>query len=51
MQSIWEELRSTVDRYEVPQSHKDILHERRRRADCGKSKILDWDHVKHTIEK
>lgn len=51
MQSIWEELRSTVDRYEVPQSHKDILHERRRRADRGKSKILDWDHVKHTIEK
>ncbi len=51
MQSIWEELRSTVDRYEVPQSHKDILDERRRRTDYGESKILDWDHVKHTIEK
>lgn len=51
MQSIWEELRSTVDRYDVPQSHKDILDERRRRADCGESKILDWDHVKHTLEK
>ena len=49
MQSIWEDLRSTVDRYEVPQSHMDILDERRRRADCGESKILDWDHVKHTI--
>ena len=51
MQSIWEDLRSTVDRYEVPQSHKDILDERRRRADCGESKIFDWDHVKHTIGK
>lgn len=51
MQSIWEELRSTVDRYEVLQSHKHILHERRRRTDCGESKILDWDHVKHTLEK
>lgn len=49
MQSIWEELRSSVDEYEVPQSHKDILDERRRRVDCGESKVLDWDQVKHTI--
>ncbi len=49
MQSIWEELRGSVDRFEVPQSHKDILDERRRRVEGGDSKILEWDQVKHTI--
>lgn len=51
MQSIWEELRCRVDGFEVPQSHKDILDERRRRVESGQSKILDWDQVKHTIGK
>ena len=37
MQSIWEELRGSVDRFEVPQSHKDILDERRRRVESGES--------------
>ncbi len=49
MQSIWEELRDSVDQFEVPQSHKDILDERRRRTENGESRILDWDQVKHTI--
>jgi hypothetical protein len=49
MQSIWEELRASVDRFEVPQSHKDLLDARRRRVESGESKILDWDQVKHTI--
>ena len=49
MQSIWEELRASVDRFEVPQSHKDLLEARRRRVESGESKILDWDQVKHTI--
>lgn len=51
MQSIWEDLRSHVDRFEVPQSHKDILDERRRRVESGEAKLLDWDQVKHTIGK
>lgn len=51
MQSIWEDLRSHVDRIEVPQSHKDILDERRRRIEIGEAKLLDWEVVKHTICK
>lgn len=51
MQSIWEDLRTHVDRFEVPQSHKDILDERRRRIESGEAKLLDWDQVKHTIGK
>jgi putative addiction module component (TIGR02574 family) len=49
MQSIWEDLAGHVDRLEVPQSHKDLLDERRRRVETGESKILDWEEVKHTI--
>ena len=48
MQSIWEDLRSHVDRFEVPQSHKDLLDARRKRVEA---KILDWDQVKHNIGK
>lgn len=51
MESIWEDLRNHVDRLEVPQSHKDILDERRRRIDSGEAKIYSWDDVKHSIGK
>lgn len=51
MQSIWEELRTPVEHFEVPQSHREILDERRRRVDSGESTLLDWDQVKHTIGK
>lgn len=51
MQSIWEDLRSHIDRLEVPQSHKDILDERRRRIENGEAKLLDWEQVKHAIGK
>ena len=48
MESIWEDLRHHVDRLEVPQSHKDILDERRQRIDSGEAKIYSWDDVKHS---
>ncbi len=51
MQAIWEDLRGHVDRFGVPQSHRDLLDARRRRAESGESEILDWDQVKHTIGK
>lgn len=51
MQSIWEDLAGHVDRLEVPQSHKNLLDERRRRVETGESRILDWEEVKHTIGK
>jgi putative addiction module component (TIGR02574 family) len=49
MQAIWDDLRGSVDGFEVPQSHKDILDDRRRKAESGESKLLDWDQVKHSI--
>ena len=51
MESIWEDLRHHVDRLEVPQSHKDILDERRQRIDSGEAKIYSWDDVKHSSGK
>ncbi|MCF7764115.1 MAG: addiction module protein [Verrucomicrobia bacterium] len=51
MESIWEDLRGHVDRFGVPQSHKDILDERRRRIESGKAQILRWDDVKNSIGK
>ena len=51
MQSIWDELRTHAEQFEVPQSHKDILDERRRRVENGETVLLDWDQVKHTIGK
>ena len=51
MELIWEDLRSHVDSFEVPQSHKAILDERRRRVESGEAKILNWDQVKHSIGK
>ncbi len=51
MQQIWEDLSSHVDASEVPQSHRDILDERRRRVSSGEAKLLDWDQVKGTIGK
>ena len=51
MESIWEDLRGHVDHFGVPQSHKDILDERRRRIESGKAQILRWDDVKNSIGK
>ena len=51
MQSIWEDLRSHVDRFGLPQSHKEILDERRRRVESGEAQLLDRDEVKNSIGK
>ena len=51
MQSIWEEMREHAESSQVPQCHKDLLDERRRRVESGESTLLEWDDVKHTIGK
>jgi hypothetical protein len=47
MVAIWEELRGHVNVMDVPVEHQQILDARRARIDAGKSKLLDWDQVKH----
>jgi len=49
MESIWEDLRSHVDRIEIPLTHREILDGRRRRVENGEAGLLDWDQMKHRI--
>lgn len=49
METIWEELRERAETFEVPDSHKALLAERRRRVEDGEATLLDWDEVKHTL--
>lgn len=49
MQMLWEEMRELYEQSDIPQSHKDLLDERRARVESGKAKLLDWDKVKSSI--
>ena len=49
MEAIWEDLRDRFERSEVPQRVRDLLDQRRARAQEGSAKILDWDSVKSGI--
>jgi hypothetical protein len=44
-QGIWEEMRDRLEGFEVPQTHWEILDERRRRIDSEESNLLDWLEV------
>jgi putative addiction module component (TIGR02574 family) len=49
MEALWEDLRDRFDQLDLPQSHKDLLDERRARVKEGSARLLDWDTVKSTI--
>lgn len=49
MEALWEDLRDRFDRMDIPQSHKDLLDQRRARAEKGESQLHDWDAVKSLI--
>ena len=51
MEAIWIDLRQHVETLDIPASHLHILEERSARVAEGKSALLDWDKVKHTIGK
>ncbi len=49
MEALWEDMRCHVENEPVPQSHKNLLDERRKAVETGREKILDWDEVKNSI--
>jgi putative addiction module component (TIGR02574 family) len=49
METLWEDLRERFDRLDLPQTHKDLLDERRSRIQKGTDTLLDWDTVKAAI--
>ncbi len=46
MEAIWEDLRTVFEESELPESHRDLLDERRRRVKEGDARLLDWDEAK-----
>lgn len=51
MEAIWLDLRSHVEKLDIPADHLRILDERTSRVAEGSSAPLDWDEVKHSIGK
>lgn len=49
MEALWEDLRDRFDRGDLPQSHKDLLDQRRALVEKGDSQLHDWDLVKSSI--
>jgi putative addiction module component (TIGR02574 family) len=49
MEAIWEDFREQADRFEIPQSHKNLLDARRAKVMAGESQIFAWDEVKQQI--
>ena len=43
MEVIWEDLRQRADGIDVSQADRELLDQRRARAETGQSRILDWD--------
>jgi len=51
MEVIWEDLRQRADGIDVSPADRELLDQRRARAESGESRILDWDSVKGSIGK
>jgi len=49
MEALWEDLQERFLHADVPQSHRDLLDQRRERVKDGSTRILDWDEVKGAI--
>lgn len=45
MEVIWEDLRQRADGIDVSRADRELLDQRRARAETGQSRILDWDSV------
>lgn len=51
MESLWEDLARTPEAIESPAWHKEVLDERLRDLQEGKSQFVDWETAKETLRK
>ena len=51
MEAIWDDLRGRFERMELSPQLKELLDERRSRAQEGLAQLHDWDAVKSRIGK
>ena len=45
LEFLWDSLRPEVESLHVPQEHRNLLDERRDKAQSGKSKLVFWEQV------
>jgi len=45
LEFLWDSLRSEVKSLPVPEEHRNLLDERRDKAQSGKSKLVSWEQV------
>ena len=51
MESLWEDLTRTPEKFPSPAWHKDILDGRRARVASGKAKFIEWESAKRELRK
>ena len=51
MESLWEDLVRTPEAIESPAWHKEVLDERLRNLQEGKSQFIDWETAKEALRK
>lgn len=51
MESLWEDLVRTPEVIESPAWHKEVLDERSRNLQEGKSQFIDWETAKEALRK
>ena len=45
LEFLWDSLRPEVESLPVPEEHRNLLDERRDKAQSGKSKLVSWEQV------
>ncbi|MGH7184424.1 MAG: addiction module protein [Nitrospiraceae bacterium] len=51
MESLWEDLARDPEAIESPAWHKEVLDERLRNLEQGKSQFVDWETAKGALRK
>ena len=51
MESLWEDLARAPETIESPAWHKEVLDDRRQRAENGKARFTEWENAKAKIRK
>ncbi len=49
LEFLWDSLRPEVESLPVPEEHRNILDERREKAQSGKSKLVAWEQAKRRL--
>ena len=49
MEAIWSDLRSHIDDADIPETHRQLIDERRKRVESGEASLQSWDNIKHSI--